>query len=42
MLRYFPGMTPEFVEHGPDGEGIPWDWWTTACNLIDKFMDRGL
>lgn len=42
MLRYFPGMTPEFVENGPDGNGIPWDWWVTGCGFIDKALERGL
>ena len=34
-------MTPEFVENGFDGTGIPWDWWTTGCDLIDEFMKNG-
>lgn len=34
-------MSPEFVRDGFDGTGIPWDWWTVMCDLIDKWMDRG-
>lgn len=35
-------MTPEFVENGFDGTGVPWDWWVTMCDFIDKFLERGL
>lgn len=42
FLRYFPGMTPEYVEHGPDGNGIPWDWWSAGCDLIDGWVKRGV
>lgn len=42
MLRYFPGMTPDYVEHGPHGDGLPWDVWVFACELIDVWMERGL
>jgi hypothetical protein len=42
FLRYFPGMTPDFVENGPDGNGIPWDWWTFGCDLIDEWFKRGV
>lgn len=40
-LRFF-NVTPEFVEHGPDGNGIPWDWWEFGCDLIDAWIKRGV
>jgi hypothetical protein len=27
MLKHFPGLTPDYVVNGPDGNGMPWDWW---------------
>jgi hypothetical protein len=42
MLRYFPGMTPDFVENGFDGNGMPWHWWTQACEFIDEALQRGI
>jgi hypothetical protein len=35
-------MTPEYVEHGPDGNGLPWDTWCFACELIDTLYAKGL
>lgn len=35
-------MTPEFVERGFDGNGMPWDWWIQACDFVDKALERGL
>jgi|GEM_PF-5047963 len=35
-------MTPQYVENGPDGNGMPWDQWVTGCGFIDKALERGL
>jgi hypothetical protein len=28
------------VINGPDGNGMPWDWWTAACDYIDAMEGR--
>lgn len=40
-LHYF-NVTPEYVDQGPDGSGIPWDWWVMGCDLIDAWLKRGV
>lgn len=41
-MRYFPGMTWQYVEYGQDGNGMPWEQWLTGCSFIDKALERGL
>lgn len=33
-------MTPEYVTNGPNGTGMPWDWWENGKALIDQAMRR--
>lgn len=40
FLHFFPGMTPEFVVHGFNGNGMPWDWWETGKAFIDGQLKR--
>lgn len=40
-MHYFH-VTPDYAQHGPDGNGIPWDWWAAGCDLIDAWLKRGV
>lgn len=35
MLKHFPGLTPDYVVNGPNGTGMPWDWWENGRAYIE-------